>query len=82
MKLHAGKPSLLTNKALGHSRERFGGQVKQLMFTDAVVLLKSFVAKTYYRTINGVTELRHDTADKVRKSIDELYKIQQADQDT
>jgi len=52
-----------------------------------VPLLRAFQAaglptSTYYRTINGVTELRHDTADKVKKSIDELYKIQQADQDT
>ena len=42
---HASKPYGLINKALGYSRKRFGGQVEQLMFTDAVVFLKSFMSK-------------------------------------
>jgi predicted transcriptional regulator len=59
--------------------------LKQIAEAHNVPLLRAFQAaglptSTYYRTINGATELRYDTADKVRKSIDELYKIQQDNQ--
>jgi predicted transcriptional regulator len=48
-----------------------------------VPLLKAFKSadiptSTYYRTINGVTELRHDTAVKVMKAIEKLHALQQA----
>lgn len=33
---------------------------------------------TYYRTINGVTELRHETAVKVMSALEKLYALQQA----
>lgn len=33
---------------------------------------------TYYRAVNGKTELRHDTAEKVMRSLDELNTVQQA----
>jgi len=33
---------------------------------------------TYYRTINGATELRYETAAKVFNAIEELHSIQQA----
>jgi len=36
---------------------------------------------TYYRAINGKTELRHDTAEKVMRSLEELYTVQQASHD-
>jgi predicted transcriptional regulator len=37
---------------------------------------------TYYRSINGDTELRYDTAVKVINAIEELHSIQQARQHT
>lgn len=33
---------------------------------------------TYYRTMNGVTELRHDTAVKVMNAIEKFHALQQA----
>lgn len=33
---------------------------------------------TYYRAVNGVTELRYETALKVANSIEKLYSLQQA----
>ena len=46
-------------------------------------LLKAFnpahiPTSTYYRTIHGATELRHDTASKVMKAIAKVYALQQA----
>lgn len=48
-----------------------------------IPLLKAFKSadiptSTYYRTINGVTELRHETATKVMKAIEKLHALQQA----
>jgi predicted transcriptional regulator len=48
-----------------------------------VPLLKAFKSgdiptSTYYRTINGQTELRHETARKVMKNLEKLYALQQA----
>jgi len=37
---------------------------------------------TYYRSINGDTELRYDTAVKVINAIEEIHSIQQARQHT
>ena len=37
---------------------------------------------TYYRTINGATELRYDTARKVMRSIEKLHALEQARSDT
>jgi predicted transcriptional regulator len=37
---------------------------------------------TYYRAVNGVTELRHQTAVKVMNAIEKLYALQQARQYT
>jgi predicted transcriptional regulator len=46
-------------------------------------LLKSFKeadipTSTYYRTINGDTELRHETAARVMQAIEKLHALQQA----
>lgn len=48
-----------------------------------ISLLKAFKSadiptSTYYRTINGATELRHETATKVMKAIEKLHALQQA----
>lgn len=48
-----------------------------------ITLLKAFKAadiptSTYYRTIHGKTELRHETATKVMKAIAKVYALQQA----
>jgi predicted transcriptional regulator len=48
-----------------------------------LTLLKAFKAadiptSTYYRTINGDTELRHETAARVMQAIEKLYALQQA----
>jgi len=37
---------------------------------------------TYYRTINGDTELRHETAERVMKAIEKIHALQQARQYT
>lgn len=42
----------------------------------------SVPTSTYYRSINGDTELRYDTAVKVINAIEELHSIQQARQYT
>ena len=61
--------------------------LKQEAKARNVKLLKAFrVAEvptsTYYRSINGDTELRYDTAVKVINAIEELHSIQQARQHT
>jgi predicted transcriptional regulator len=33
---------------------------------------------TYYRTINGMTEIRHETSARVMKAIEKLHTLQQA----
>jgi hypothetical protein len=48
-----------------------------------IELLKAFKAadiptSTYYRTIHGTTELRHETAAKVMKAIAKIHSLQQA----
>jgi len=48
-----------------------------------VSLLKSFQhakipTSTYYRTVNGTSEIRYETALKVHHAIGELYLLQQA----
>jgi predicted transcriptional regulator len=48
-----------------------------------IQLLKAFKSSgvptsTFYRTINGNTELRHETARKVMKAIEKLYALEQA----
>ena len=50
-------------------------------------MLKAFKSagvptSTYYRTINGATELRHETARKVMKAIEKLHALEQARADT
>lgn len=52
-----------------------------------ISLLKAFKAasvptSTYYRTINGVTELRFDTARKAMKELEKLHALQQAREHT
>ena len=52
-----------------------------------VPLLKAFKSSgvptsTYYRTINGATELRHETARKVMKAIEKLHALEKARNDT
>jgi predicted transcriptional regulator len=48
-----------------------------------IPLLKAFKSagvptSTYYRTINGATELRHETARKVMKAIEKLHALEAA----
>jgi predicted transcriptional regulator len=48
-----------------------------------LTLLKAFKAadiptSTYYRTINGDTELRHETAARVMQAIEKIHALQQA----
>lgn len=50
-----------------------------------VTLLQAFKAadvptSTYYRSINGDTELRHETAKRVMKAIEKVHALQQARQ--
>lgn len=52
-----------------------------------ITLLKAFKAadiptSTYYRTINGATELRHETATRVMQAIAKVHALQQARQHT
>ena len=52
-----------------------------------ITLLKAFKAadiptSTYYRTINGATELRHKTATRVMQAIAKVHALQQARQHT
>lgn len=52
-----------------------------------VPLLKAFKSadiptSTYYRTINGVTELRYETARKAMKELEKLHALQQAREHT
>jgi predicted transcriptional regulator len=52
-----------------------------------VSLLKAFKAadiptSTYYRTIHGATELRHDTARKVMEAIETIHALQQTREHT
>ena len=37
---------------------------------------------TYYRSVNGQTELRHETAKKVMKQLEKLHALQQAREHT
>jgi len=52
-----------------------------------VPLLRAFKSadiptSTYYRSINGATELRYETAVKAMKAIEKLHALQQANQHT
>ncbi len=61
--------------------------IKQKADEAGVSLLKAFKSadiptSTYYRTINGDTELRYETALRVSNAIQKLHEIQQARQHT
>jgi len=52
-----------------------------------IPLLRAFKSadiptSTFYRTINGDTELRHDTARRVMKSLEKLHALQAAREHT
>ena len=54
---------------------------------SGIALLQAFKSadiptSTYYRTIHGTTELRHDTAAKAMKALEKLHALQQAREHT
>ena len=54
---------------------------------SGIELLKAFKAasiptSTFYRTVNGVTELRYETARKAMKELEKLHALQQAREHT
>jgi predicted transcriptional regulator len=58
-------------------------QLKEAAESCGLTLLKAFKdadipTSTYYRAINEQTELRHETASKVMRSIEKLHALQQA----
>ena len=63
--------------------ETYLNLLRQKAEAHSVPLLSAFKqagvpTSTYYRAINGKTELRHDTAEKVMRSLEELHTVQQA----
>jgi len=57
--------------------------LEEMSAETGISLLKAFKAasvptSTYYRTINGVTELRYETARKAMKELEKLHALQQA----
>lgn len=61
--------------------------LEEMSAETGISLLKAFKAasvptSTYYRTINGVTELRFDTARKAMKELEKLHALQQAREHT
>lgn len=57
--------------------------LKELSDETGIELLKAFKSasiptSTFYRTINGVTELRYETARKAMKQIEKLHALEQA----
>lgn len=61
--------------------------LQEMSEETGIPLLKAFKAasvptSTYYRTINGVTELRFDTARKAMKELEKLHALQQAREHT
>ena len=57
--------------------------LEELSAETGIELLKAFKAasiptSTFYRTINGVTELRYETARKAMKELEKLHALQQA----
>lgn len=61
--------------------------LQEMSDETGISLLKAFKAasvptSTYYRTINGVTELRFDTARKAMKELEKLHALQQAREHT
>jgi len=61
--------------------------LEEMSAETGIPLLKAFKAasvptSTYYRTINGVTELRFDTARKAMKELEKLHALQQAREHT
>lgn len=61
--------------------------LEEAVETHGVPLLRAFKSagiptSTYYRTINGNTELRYETARKVMKAIEKLYALEKAREHT
>lgn len=61
--------------------------LEELSAETGIELLKAFKAasiptSTFYRTINGVTELRYETARKAMKELEKLHALQQAREHT
>ena len=57
--------------------------LQEMSEETGISLLKAFKAasvptSTYYRTVNGVTELRFDTARKAMRELEKLHALQQA----
>lgn len=57
--------------------------LKEKSEESGITLLQAFKSadiptSTYYRTIQGVTELRHETAAKAMKALEKLHALQQA----
>ena len=61
--------------------------LEEISAETGVPLLKAFKfadvpTSTFYRTVNGNTELRFETAKKVMKAIEKLHALQQAREHT
>jgi predicted transcriptional regulator len=61
--------------------------LEELSAETGIELLKAFKAasiptSTFYRTINGVTELRYETARKAMRELEKLHALQQAREHT
>ena len=61
--------------------------LEELSAETGIELLKAFKnagipTSTFYRTINGVTELRYETARKAMRELEKLHALQQAREHT
>jgi predicted transcriptional regulator len=61
--------------------------LEEMSAETGIELLKAFKAasiptSTFYRTINGVTELRYETARKAMRELEKLHALQQAREHT
>jgi predicted transcriptional regulator len=79
-------PSVLTEHRIAAIVQRMKSYlqtIKDRADECGLSLLKAFKAaeiptSTYYRTVNGETELRHETAKRVMETIEKLHALQQA----
>ena len=61
--------------------------LKEMSAETGIELLRAFKnasipTSTFYRTINGVTELRYETARKAMKELEKLHALEQAREHT
>lgn len=70
-----------------HSMKNYLDTLKAKAEAHQVSLLESFKlanvpTSTYYRAVNGKTDLRYDTAIKVNQAIENFYTLQRIHHDT